>query len=139
VTADMNSMLFHEYTMDEVELTLSQMHPLKSLGPNGFAACFYQKSWAMMKSEVCSTVLDFLNKVFFDIELNVTHIALIPKKKSPSCITNYRPISLCNVLYKLISKVIVNRLKNVLAAIISPQSKCFHSRVADHRQCLTCI
>jgi hypothetical protein len=108
VTADMNSMLFCEYTTEEVELTLSQMHPLKSLGPNGFAACFYQKSWAMMKSEVCSAVLDFLNKGFFDIELNVTHIALIPKKKSPSCITDYRPISLCNVLYKLIFKVIIN-------------------------------
>jgi hypothetical protein len=98
VTANMNSMLLLECTTEEVELALSQMHPLKSPSPDGFAACFYQKSWATMKSEACSAVLDFLNKGFFDIELNVTHIALIPKKKSPSWITDYRPISLCNAL-----------------------------------------
>jgi hypothetical protein len=44
VTADMNSMLLREYTTEKVELALSQMHPLKSPGPDDFAACFYQKS-----------------------------------------------------------------------------------------------
>ena len=73
-----------------------------------------------MKSKVCLAVLDFLNKGIFENELNVTHIALIPKKKNPSCITNHRPISLRNILYKFIAKVIANRLKKVLGNIISP-------------------
>jgi hypothetical protein len=48
----------------------------------------------------------------------VTHIALIPKKKNPSCIIDYQPLSLYNVLYKLIVKVIANRLKKVLGTFI---------------------
>ena len=125
MTVEMNAMLLRTYTTEEVELALSQMHPLKSPGPDGFAACFYQKSWATVKTEVCVAVLDFLNNGNFDNELNVTHIALIPKKKNPSALTDYRPISLCNVLYKLIAKVITNRLKKVLAIIISPSQSAF--------------
>jgi hypothetical protein len=120
VSTEMNGMLLKEYTAEEVELALSQMQPLKSPGPDGFAACFYQKSWVMVKTEVCLAVLDFLNNGIFDNDVNVTHIALIHKKKSPSCVIDYRPISLCNVLYKLIAKVIANRLKKVLGNIISP-------------------
>jgi hypothetical protein len=125
VTPAMNAMLLRAYNAEEVELALSQMHPLKSPGPDGFAACFYQKSWASVKTEVCAAVLDFLNNGNFDNELNITHIALIPKKKNPSILTDYRPISLCNVLYKLMAKVIANRLKKVLAIIISPSQSAF--------------
>jgi hypothetical protein len=71
-----------------------------------------------VKSKVCLAVLDFLNKGIFENELNVTHIALIHKKKNPSCITDYQPLSLYNVLYKLIVKVIANRLKKVLGTFI---------------------
>jgi hypothetical protein len=125
VTVKMNAMLLKAYTTEEVELALLQMHPLKSSSPDGFAACFYQKSWATMKTEVCVAVLDFLNNGNFDNELNVTHIALILKKKNPSILTDYRPTSLCNVLYKLIAKVIANRLKKVLAIIISLSQSAF--------------
>lgn len=84
------------------------MHPLKSPIADGFSACFYQNSWTMVQREVCEAVLGFLNHDIFDVDLNVTHIALIPKIKTPSKVTDYRPISLCNVMYKLISKVLAN-------------------------------
>jgi hypothetical protein len=100
---------------------------LKSPSLDGFAACFYQQSWGLVREEVCNAVLSFLNDGDFDSSINKTFIALIPKIKNPPCITEYRPISLCNVLYKLIAKVLANRLKKVLPIIISPTQSAFIS------------
>lgn len=69
--------------------------------------------------------MDFLNNGFFYSDLNNTYITLIPKKKKPSRVFDYRPISLCNVLYKLIAKVLANRLRRVLPLIISPFQSAF--------------
>lgn len=101
------------------------MHPLKSPGPDGFVACFYQSLWSIVRPEVCVAVLDFLNCGNFDPVINHTHVTLIPKKKNPVCVTNYRPINLCNVIYKLASKVLANRLKKVLPNIISNTQSAF--------------
>lgn len=68
---------------------------------------------------VIKTVLDFLNSGIFPPNFNETHIVLIQKCKEPKKITEYRLISLCNVIYKIASKAIANRLKKVLPSIIS--------------------
>jgi hypothetical protein len=125
VTEEMNIGMLRNFTETEVEIALKQMHPLKSPGPDGFSACFYQRSWPIVRAEVCSAVLDFLNNDRFDNALNETYIVLIPKKKNPTCITEYRPISLCNVIYKLIAKVLANKLKQVLVHIISTNQSAF--------------
>jgi hypothetical protein len=106
-------------------VALSQMHPLKSPGPDGFSACFYQRSWDIVRTKVGKAVLDFVNFGIFYHSTNTTHIVLIPKKKNPSRVTNYRPISLSNVLYKLMAKVLANRMKHVLNSIISPHQSAF--------------
>jgi hypothetical protein len=51
--------------------------------------------------------------------VNHSHIVLILKNKNPTRVTDYRPISLCNVLYKSVAKVLANRLKLILPSIIS--------------------
>lgn len=89
VSHEMNTRLLANFTVVEVEAALGQMHPLKSSGPDGFAACFYQSSWPIVGQEVCTTVLDFLNCRIFDPVINNTFVALIPKKKNPSCVTNF--------------------------------------------------
>lgn len=81
VTSAMNDNLLATFTKEEVELALRQMHPLKSPGPDGFAASFYQNSWSTVRSEVCEAVLNFSNFGIFDSTINHTFIALIPKKK----------------------------------------------------------
>ena len=71
-------------------------------------------------------VLDFLNQGISPPNFNETHIVLIPKVKEPKRVTDYRSISLCNIVYKIVSKVIANRLKKILPSIISEtQSKAY--------------
>jgi hypothetical protein len=125
VTAEMNEELAKEFTMNDIDEALSQMHPLKSPGPDGFSACFYQRSWSSIRSEVGKAVLDFVNYGIFDPLVNSTYIVLVPKKNRPSCVIDYRPISLCNVLYKLMAKVLADRMKKMLNYIISQNQSTF--------------
>ena len=75
-------------------------------------------------------VLDFLNYGISSPNFNETHIVLIPKVKEPKRVTDYRPINLCNVVYKIVSKVIANRLKKILPSIISETQISFvHGRL----------
>ena len=67
-----------------------------------------------MGTDVVAAVLDFMHSSTMPSDINYTHIVLIPKVKSPEKMSDYRPISLCNVIYKIISKVLANRLKIIL-------------------------
>jgi len=96
------------------------MNPFKAPGPNDYQALFFQKYWALVGGSVCSLVLDVLKGARFPEGLNSTFLALIPKVDNPQQVTQFRPIGLCNVVYKIISKAIVQRLKCVLPSLISP-------------------
>jgi hypothetical protein len=125
VTETMNDALVKPFVEEEVRTALFQMAPLKAPGPDGFNAGFFQKHWDIVGPEVCKAILYSLNNGVLDNDLNSTYIALIPKIKNPTCVTEFRPISLCNVLYKIISKVLANRLKVILPHIISPFQSAF--------------
>ena len=118
VSEEMRQMLGAPFTGEEVYEALLQMHPTKAPGPDGMCALFYQKAWVHVGNDVICKVLDILNNGGNVKELNHTFIALIPKKKNCETPADYRPISLCNVIYKLVSKVLANRLKKVLPEII---------------------
>jgi len=75
--------------------------------------------------EVSNAVLDFLNGGSLVEGLNATNIVFIPKVRTPSKVSEFRPITLFNVLYKLIAKVLANRLKMVLPHVISPEQSAF--------------
>jgi len=125
VKPELNAMLTSEFTHEEVNTALSQMHPLKSPGPDGLGASFYQHHWGTIGAKVRGAVLDFLNRGNFNTSINETFIALIPKMERVSNVADFRPISLCNVIYKLVSKVLANRLKLVLPSIISQHQSAF--------------
>ena len=86
---------------------------------------FYQNYWDLLGEEVTSSVLYFLNSASLPANLNHTFITLIPKVKNPEFIFEFRPISLCNVLYKIFSKVLANRLKKILPNIITENQSAF--------------
>lgn len=123
VTDDMNRELTAAYTRDEVTKALKQMHPMKAPGPDGMPALFYKKFWHVIGEDVILHVLNILNNGAPIASINHTNIVLIPKKNI--CESADRPISLCNVLYKLVSKVISNRLKSVFPLVISEAQSAF--------------
>ena len=108
-----------------MQQALNQMHPTTAPGPDGMSPLFYQKFWSLSGDCVTQVVLDFLNHGITPPNFNDTHIVLIPKVKNPCKIIEYRPISLCNVIYKLASKTVANRLKTVLSSIVSENQSTF--------------
>ena len=121
----MNEILVGEFQVWEVEAALNQMAPLKAPEPDGMPPLFYQNFWHLVKGDVTQIVLHFLNSGSLPNPLNHTFITLIPKTKIPEQVSEFRPISLCNVLYKIFSKVLANRLKRVLPHIISEHQSAF--------------
>ena len=101
------------------------MGPTKAPGPDGMNALFYKKFWHVVGKDVVTAVLDFLNDGILLPALNHIDIVLIPKVKISEKMSDFRPISLCNVIYKIISNVLANRLKQVLPDIISPTKSAF--------------
>ncbi|KAK6164048.1 hypothetical protein DH2020_000912 [Rehmannia glutinosa] len=118
MTGDMNEILMRPFSQDKVRAALSQMHPTKSPGPDGMPAVFFQKFWPFIHTDILPVILNVLNGHSNPRDLNHTLIVLIPKKKDPVCVTDFRPISLCNVIFKIITKTIANRLKSILPALI---------------------
>lgn len=118
VTDRMNSTLLQDFRAHEVEKALKQMHLMKAHGLDGMPPLFYQHFWPIVNPIVIKTILDFLNHDITPPKFHETHIVLIPKTKNPERVTDYRSISLCNVVYKLASKTVENRLKLIMQEII---------------------
>lgn len=110
---------------DEIKRTICGMHPLKASGPDGLHVIFYQTQWDTVGSSLCCLVKDVFQHKHFSGDLNVTLPALIPKIENPSSLKLYRPISLCNVTYKTITKIIANRLQSILPQLIGPHQISF--------------
>jgi hypothetical protein len=109
VTDAMNDMLNTPFSEQEVRKALFMMHPNKALGLDGFTTGLYQKHWYLIKEDVTRAVLQFLNGGDMSELVNNIVLALIPMVKNTHESTNFRPIALCNVLYKIYSHAIANR------------------------------
>ena len=125
VTDAMNADLTRDYTEEEIKAALDSMGDLKAPGPDGMPALFYKKFWNIVGKDVVKEVTEVLNGGPMPGSWNETVVVLIPKVQKPERLKDLRPISLCNVVYKIASKVLANRLKRVLPDIISLNQSAF--------------
>lgn len=116
----MNNSLMAPYTADEVKKAMFSIGYFKAPRMYGLHAIFYKRFWPMLGDDLVMEVLNVVNSQVMPQGWNVTTIVMIPKVYTPEKVSQFRPISLCNVVYKVISKMIVARLKVLLSEIVSP-------------------
>ncbi|XP_074287816.1 uncharacterized protein LOC141612970 [Silene latifolia] len=106
------------FTRKDVRAAVFQLGPTKSPGPDGIPALFFQRYWFHVKNEVTEAVLSMLNSGTISPDINRTSITLIPKNNCPESVAHYRPISLCNVIMRIVTKCIANRLKPMMSGLV---------------------
>lgn len=121
----MNETLISIPQMQEIKEALFAIHPDKAPGPDGFSASFFQSNWDVVGPAITSEIQSFFISGAIPSAINETHIRLIPKISSPKTVADYRPIALCNVYYKVISKLLSIRLKPILQDVISENQSAF--------------
>ena len=121
------------YTRDEIMKVLFSIPGTKAPGPDGFGSSFYKDSCDVVGNDVLDAVMDVLQNGRLLKELNQTIVTLIPKTKCPKNVSEFRPISCCNTLYKCIAKVIGNRIGQILPdLILENQGGFMHGRLIVH-------
>lgn len=125
VTPEMNDMLMQEFSDEEIKQGLDGIGNLKAPGCDGMPSLFYKNFWGTVGVDVTKEVKQFLNGGQMPASWNDTMVVLIPKVQHPERLKDLRPISLCNVVYKIALKVLSNRLKTILPYIISQNQSAF--------------
>jgi DNA-directed RNA polymerase specialized sigma24 family protein len=118
IQEDTNNKLLVEVNLQEIKEALNQMNPDKASGPDGFTTRFYQSCWDIIKTDLIKLVQKSQKCSKIGGGTNSSFLALIPKEKGAISFGRFWPISLCNTSYKLITKIIANRIKKILPAII---------------------
>lgn len=125
ITEAQNQALMKIIQVEEVRKAVFSMAGDKALGSDGFPGFFYQTFWDIVGNDVWAVAEESQSKASVAKELNCTLLALIPKVEHPTSFNDFRPISLCNTIYKVVAKVISNRLKPMLILIISEEHSGF--------------
>jgi hypothetical protein len=119
----MNERLCEGFSEKEISDALFLIGPLKAPGPDGFPAHFLQRNWGLFRDEVVKAVQTFFATGIMAV--NERSIVMIPKNKDPEDLKDFRAISLCNVIYKVVTKCLINRLRPILHDIVSPEQSAF--------------
>eukprot|EP00253_Pinus_taeda_P016670 PITA_16670 len=119
ISPEDNSDLCKLVSEEEIIKIIWSMDSDKAPGPDGFTIHFYKVFWDIIKYDLQKMVRGFMNKAKVGGSTNSTYLALIPKDSNPETFARFRPISLCNASYKILAKLLANRIKPLLPRIIS--------------------
>lgn len=108
-------------------MAVFEMGPLKAPGPDGLQPIFSHSQWDIIGSSICNLVHHIYSEPEVVRGLNETLVVLIPKNLNPESWKNYRPISLCNVIFKIVTKIIATRLRRHMSSLVAPHQCSFIS------------
>ena len=117
--------LIRPITSEEIKQSMFSIDGEKAPGPDGFTSHFFKIAWTIVGREVVNAVQHFFHTSKLLPVFNSTIITLVPKCQNPNSIKDFRPISCCNVIYKCVTKILVNRMKKYLPAIIGRNQSAF--------------
>ncbi|PNX60426.1 hypothetical protein L195_g051923, partial [Trifolium pratense] len=112
-------------TDKEIEDALQSIGDLKSPGIDGYGAYFFKKAWNIVKPDVLRAARDFFDNGRLYKAANCTLVTLIPKTNEAKRIKEYRLISCCSTIYKIISKVITKRMGEIMTSIVGQNQAAF--------------
>lgn len=118
LNAEQAQLLIRPVSGEEIRAAIFDIDGNKSPGPDGFGSAFYKAAWPTIGGEVIEVVQEFFRARKLLEQVNATVISLIPKVNTPTLASDFRPIACCNVLYKVISKVLCTRLRGILPHLI---------------------
>jgi hypothetical protein len=125
ISEEEQALLERKFDREEVLQVVKDLQGDKALGPDGFTMAFFQKCWSVLEEDIMGFFEEVHTYCKFERSLNASFIALIPKKQNATNIRDFRPISLIGSVYKLLSKVLANRLRGVLDHLISESQNSF--------------
>jgi hypothetical protein len=124
---DLDSMITHINGLDtlanshaEVDSVVKHMPNDKAPGPNGFNSLFLKKCWQVIKEDFYKLCTDFYSGLVNLECINMSYITLVPKKNNPETVNDFRPISLMNISLKVITKILAERLHEVILRVVHP-------------------
>ena len=111
--------------VSEIEEVIKASNPNKAPGPDGFNAHFFKVFWPIIGNDVCEAITDFFKHGQMLNRSKASFIVLVPKSEYATSPDKFRPISLTNELYKIISRILVHRLKPIIGKLLSPMQSSF--------------
>ncbi|KAL0292193.1 UNVERIFIED_CONTAM: hypothetical protein Sradi_6999800, partial [Sesamum radiatum] len=112
-------------TDSEIQEALFDISEDSAPGPDGYSSAFFKAAWSEIGAQVCESVREFFQSGRLLKQINATLLVLIPKMQLPTRVSDFRPIACCNVLYKVITKVILRRMQRCLHLLIDPSQTAF--------------
>lgn len=125
LSADQKRVFGVSVTEIETVQALKDIADLKAPGVDGLGAKFNKASWSIANHDVIAAVMEFFTHNLTYQAVNSTLVSLIPKDNAGTTIKDFRPISCCTIIYKLISKVLTGRMSKVMTSIINQSQAAF--------------